>query len=260
MEVASPSPTGLRVDQPNRGGKAAAATAGLTLFIELFLVLLLFFLYLLKWLTRVDAATLARLITYFAVAVLLVVILLLFLVGRGALAFMAVGLGYPLWRRWRSQRAFRATNGSSSRASTVESQFLAMTLDHDSGTIDGSVKAGAFAGRRLGDLSLADLLALLRELRPTDSDGVALLEAYLDRAKPGWRESSEEQARQAAGSSHGAMGREEALAVLGLAAGASEAQIREAHHRLMLKVHPDHGGSDYLAARLNEARDVLLGG
>lgn len=230
------------------------------LYFALGLVLLLFVLYLLKWLTRVEAATLARLITYFGIAVLLVVIVLLFLVGRGGLAFAAVALGYPLWRRWQSQRAFKAAGSSSSRASTVESRYLSMSLDHDSGTIDGSVKAGAFAGRRLGDLSLPDLLALLQEIRPTDSDGVALLEAYLDRTKPGWREAGHEQAKQAAGSSRGAMGREEALAVLGLAAGASEAQIREAHHRLMLKVHPDHGGSDYLAARLNEARDVLLGG
>jgi len=224
------------------------------------LVLLLSFLYLLNWLSRIDAATLARLLTYLAVAVLLVGVVLLVLVGRGGLAFLAVGLGYPLWRRWRSQRAFGAAGTSSSRASSVESQYLAMTLDHDSGTIDGSVKAGAFAGRRLGDLSQADLLALLQEIRQTDSDGVALLEAYLDRVKPGWREGGKEQAKPGAGSSHGAMGREEAYAVLGLATGASEAEIREAHHRLMLKVHPDHGGSDYLAARLNEARDVLLGG
>jgi hypothetical protein len=223
------------------------------------LVLLLCFLYLLNWLTRIDPATLARLITYFGVAVLLVGVVLLFLIGRGGLAFAAVGLGYPLWRRWRSQRAFKAAGNSSPRASTVESQYLVMSLDHDSGTIDGSVKAGAFAGRRLGDLSLPDLLALLQEIRAKDSDGVALLEAYLDRAKPGWREGQEDHAKATA-SSHGAMGREEALAVLGLAAGAGEAEIREAHHRLMLKVHPDHGGSDYLAARLNEARDVLLGG
>jgi hypothetical protein len=230
------------------------------LYFALGLALLLFFLYLLNWLTRIDAATLARLLTYLAVAVLLVGIVLLFLVGRGGLAFVAVGLGYPLWRRWRSQRAFKAAGSSSSRASRVESQYLVMSLDHDSGTIDGSVKAGAFTGRRLGDLSLPDLLALLQEMRPTDSDGVALLEAYLDRAKPGWRDGGEDRAKPGGTASPGTMGREEAFAVLGLATGASEAEIREAHHRLMLKVHPDHGGSDYLAARLNEARDVLLGG
>lgn len=230
------------------------------LYFALGLILLLGFLYLLRWLTRIDPATLARFITYFGVAILLVGGVLLSLAGRGGVSLVAAVLwGSIFWWRQRSQRNSEAAGNSSSRTSTVKSRYLIMSLDQDSGTIDGSVRKGAFAGRRLGDLSLPDLLALLQEIRAKDSDGVALLEAYLDRAKPGWREGQEDRAKAAA-SSHGAMGREEALAVLGLAPGAGEAEIREAHHRLMLKVHPDHGGSDYLAARLNEARDVLLGG
>jgi hypothetical protein len=57
----------------------------------------------------------------------------------------------------------------------------------------------------------------------------------------------------------GAMTREEAYQVLGLHVGASEADIRAAHHRLMRAAHPDAGGSDWLAARINQARDMLLG-
>jgi hypothetical protein len=56
----------------------------------------------------------------------------------------------------------------------------------------------------------------------------------------------------------GTMTRTEAYEVLGLKPGASEAQIRAAHLGLMRGVHPDHGGSDWLAARINQARDVLL--
>jgi DnaJ homolog subfamily C member 19 len=54
------------------------------------------------------------------------------------------------------------------------------------------------------------------------------------------------------------MTREEAYQVLGLEPGANEAAIRAAHHRLMRAAHPDSGGSDWLAARINQARDVLL--
>ena len=65
---------------------------------------------------------------------------------------------------------------------------------------------------------------------------------------------------QSMGRRAGWMSAEEALQVLGLRAGASEAQIREAHKRLMRAAHPDSGGSDWLAARVNQARDVLLAG
>ncbi|HET6609334.1 MAG TPA: hypothetical protein VFG62_21860 [Rhodopila sp.] len=57
----------------------------------------------------------------------------------------------------------------------------------------------------------------------------------------------------------GSMTRPEALEVLGLRPGATRAEIKDAHHRLMRAAHPDAGGSDWLAARINQARDVLIG-
>jgi DnaJ-domain-containing protein 1 len=123
----------------------------------------------------------------------------------------------------------------------------------------GRVLKGAFTGQSLDALSDADAVRFYREA-DADPDTVRLLEAYLDRRLGlGWRtqESREESQRQRPGSS--AMSRDEAYRVLGLKPGASEGEIRAAHRKLMLNLHPDRGGTDYLAAKINEAKDVLLG-
>src|SRR5271166_1833087 len=140
-------------------------------------------------------------------------------------------------------------------ASTIETSLLRMTLDQASGALYGEVLAGRFAGARLDQLSLEHLRALLAECA-ADEQSERLLETYLDRTHPDWREQAQPGGqRRAAG---GAMTREEALEVLGLEPGAGPAQVREAHRRLMTKLHPDHGGTDYLASKINAARDVLL--
>lgn len=147
----------------------------------------------------------------------------------------------------------------SGQTSTVQGKYVRMTLDHDSGDLAGEVLDGQFAGRTLEQLSLDELLVLLRECRD-DEESVALLQAYLDRVHgDDWRQqaSAEEQRQQASPSDR--MNREEALQILGLSADASEEQIIEAHRRLMQKVHPDRGGSAYLAAKINLAKDTLLG-
>ena len=143
--------------------------------------------------------------------------------------------------------------------------FLRMTLDHDTGTMEGTILRGRFAGMRLEELGPADLLALLRECRAEDEEGARLLEAYLDRAHPEWRDelAGERAGRRDGGGgsarpASGDMSVEEAYAILGLAPGADAEAIKEAHRRLMVKLHPDHGGSDYLATKINRARDVLL--
>ncbi len=125
---------------------------------------------------------------------------------------------------------------------------------------DGTVMAGRFAGRRLDSLAVPELAALHRELAGRPGDRL-VLEAYLDRRMPGWRENVERDAaggpRRATGS--GAMTDEQAYQILGLAAGATEAEITAAYRRLMKRVHPDQGGSTFLAAQINEAKERLLG-
>jgi|DewCreStandDraft_4_1066084.scaffolds.fasta_scaffold00055_88 hypothetical protein len=143
-------------------------------------------------------------------------------------------------------------------AARVETALLAMELDRASGRLDGRIKSGRFAGRTLGGLDLGELLALLEEARASDPPSVALLEAYLDRREPRWRQRGREDRRTGA-SDPAAMDERTALAILGLEPGAGPEEIRAAHRRLMAKLHPDHGGSDYLAAQINRAKEVLLG-
>jgi hypothetical protein len=171
--------------------------------------------------------------------------------GRGGAALaLAAGL-FPLFMRWRRMHA--PPSGAGSEPSEVETEWLRMALDHDTGHMEGTVRKGPFQGRRLAELERDELMTLWRELRADDEPSSRLLETWLDRAWPDWRAGDETPRRSA----H--MTPAEALDVLDLEPGASEAEIRSAHRRLMLKVHPDHGGSTWMAARLNEARDVLLG-
>jgi hypothetical protein len=146
------------------------------------------------------------------------------------------------------------------RSSQAETGFLRMSLDHDTGAMSGTVRRGRFAGMRIEELGLGDLLALLRECRAEDEQAARLVEAYLDRVHPEWREAMAGGAGAGGGGTGGsAMSVEEACAVLGVPRGTSPQEIKAAHHRLMQKLHPDHGGSDYLATQINRARDVLLG-
>lgn len=144
--------------------------------------------------------------------------------------------------------------------SKVKSALLEMELDHDSGGMTGSVTAGPYAGRALDSLDMAELAALMRDCLTRDRDGARLLEAYLDRRSPGWREDAQRDgdAGQRGAAGAGAMTQQEAYDILGLQPGAGEEAVREAHRALMKRIHPDAGGTSGLAARVNQAKDVLL--
>jgi hypothetical protein len=148
---------------------------------------------------------------------------------------------------------------SSGQTSTVQGKYIRMTLNHDSGDINGEVLAGPFKGSMLNQLRLDDLLQLLRDCQD-DEESVALLQAYLDREHADtWQQQAGAQGQQRTPSEPGEMSREEALQILGLSSGAGEAEIIETHRRLMQKLHPDRGGSTYLAATINLAKETLLG-
>jgi hypothetical protein len=172
---------------------------------------------------------------------------------------MLVAALAPLFMRWKGLWNTLRNAGGPARgqSSDVETAWLRMSLDHDSGAMDGTVLQGAWKGRRLSELSVESLLDLLGECRVSDPDSAQILEAYLERARPDWREKAGAPTQEAAPSA--AMSREEAYRILGLEPGADDAAIREAHRRLMMKLHPDLGGSSYLAAKINQAKDLLIG-
>ena len=220
-----------------------ALLAGLLLLVYLFV--------------NAEPAKLARGLKWTAIGIAAVLFLYLLLSERFQFVWLPLAMVFPYWRRFRS--LFSGFGGASGggQTSDVSTPHLRMSLDHDTGSMTGTVLAGSFAGMRLDEMSRSDLLDLLRECRAADEEGARLLEAYLDRLHPEWREElATGQGAPRASSSDIAV--EEAYEILGLTPGASEAEIKAAHHRLMMQLHPDHGGTDYLATKINRARDVLL--
>jgi len=157
---------------------------------------------------------------------------------------------------------FPWTRRSPGQKSTVRTRLLVMELDHDTSAIDGEVLAPPWTGRRLSDLDAKELQELLQACRGVADQSATLLEAYLDHAYPDWRGEAGPDAGGRATSppaGSGIMTADEARAVLGVGRDASDAEVRAAHRRLMKTSHPDHGGTDYLATKINQAKDVLLG-
>jgi hypothetical protein len=182
-----------------------------------------------------------------------------FLGARGELAIAiplgAFGLGLLGWMPFGPAGFSARTQRSVGQTSRVRTAFLELELDHDSGAMHGTVLAGSRRGASLDDLPVETLAGLVGEF---DEESRALLVAYLDRRDAGWREHAQADApsgRSAASS--GKMSQEEAYQILGLQPGVGADDIARAHRTLMKKLHPDQGGSTYLAARINEAKDVL---
>ncbi|HWD60637.1 MAG TPA: DnaJ domain-containing protein [Stellaceae bacterium] len=228
-----------------------ALLGGVALLVGLLLLVYLF--------VNADPAKLARGLKWTAIGAAIVLFLFLLLSERFSFIWLPLAMVFPYLRRFRPMLGgmFRGA-GSGGTSSDVETPYLRMSLDHDTGAMSGTVLAGDFSGMRLDELTRGDLMALLRECRAADEESARLVEAYLDRLQPGWRDDFAGGKGQAPPSSSGGMSVAEAYEILGLEPGADAAAIRAAHHRLMMQLHPDHGGTDYLATKINRARDVLL--
>lgn len=148
--------------------------------------------------------------------------------------------------------------GASARPgqSTVSTRILRMHLDHESGALSGEVLAGPFRDWQLDEMSRAQLEELHRYCADEDSESLQLLDGYLEQRFAG--EDTGGDAEAPTSSPQGGMSRREALDILGLDEGADREAVVAAHRKLMQKLHPDRGGSDYLAAKINQAKDLLL--
>ncbi|UCI05587.1 molecular chaperone DnaJ [Mesorhizobium sp. B1-1-8] len=206
---------------------------------------------------RADPARMADNLRALGPALLGVVGAVTLVVGRSFIGGLLLVAGM-VWYGWlRSQRP--AAKTAAAKRSTVRTAALEMELEHDSGKLEGLVLAGRYEGKMLGAMAMADLQRLYSELR-ADPESCQLLEAYLDSRFPVWRKDAQADGGERLGIAPrpGAMTKEEAYKILGLEAGAAAADIRKAHRRLLQRLHADVGGTSVLAARINEAKDVLL--
>ena len=196
-------------------------------------------------------------------------LLVLFMLLRGGFQFLWIAAAFliPYLLRRRGMRGWAQASKprTEGQRSTVRTRFVAMELDHDTGDMDGEILEGPHRGKRLSDLDLDSLLDLMHLAYNEDSQSAQVIQSYLDRVHGDeWQEHAEEAGSAGGGSNSGAkpgtsqMTRDEAYEVLGLQPGAGEDEIRAAHRRLIREYHPDTGGSDYLAAKINEAKDLLL--
>lgn len=194
------------------------------------------------------------------------VFVVLALTGRAPAIFAAIGAimtagfrYYPFILRHLPElrRAYRSVSGQSANPqSKVSTETFVMSLDHESGHMDGEITKGSFSGKSLSELNIDELKTFYRYCQTCDQQTVQVLEAYIQRERLAeWQDApqSEQTSNVATATSE-----QEALDILGLEPGADKQTIVDAHRRLMSRMHPDKGGSNYLAAKINKAKEVLL--
>ncbi len=166
---------------------------------------------------------------------------------------------FPVLAKIYRNRAPAGSTGKTNR-SHIKTGYLEMWLDHDSGNLGGTILQGEHQGSNLDDLDETLLRELFAEYQRIDSDSARLLQSYLQRRFEQFEEQANgDEPHSDNAHSSSAMSPAEAREILGVEEQADRAEIRRAHRKLMQKLHPDHGGNDYFAAKVNQARDLLLG-
>ena len=233
------------------------------------IALLIGYLLISRWYLNASPSMLLRVLKWSAIFLVTSIVIFFLITGPKVWALWALPVLIPWLLRARalaraaknwSRMTNSNVNGSSApnQSSEIETKFFRMYLDHQTGEMNGEVLRGIFSDQTLRNLPLNSLLVLFDEVQE-DEQSVQVLTTYLDRYYVDeWREGKRSPGENRAGG--GSMTVEQACEILGLKANASDEEIKEAHHRLMNINHPDHGGSTFLAAQINQAKDILLGG
>ncbi len=184
--------------------------------------------------------------------------------GGGALFFgltgrlqIASGLAFAALFFLRNKPLFSGSQPSSGQTSTVKTDWLEAELDHDTGNMDALVIRGIFSGKKLSSLELDELETLLEELT-IDQQSHAIVQAYMERNHSGDDTGPQHESSNKSSNTSGVMSKAEAYEILELKPGATLSEIKTAHKNMMKKFHPDHNGSTYMAAKINQARDLLI--
>jgi hypothetical protein len=216
-----------------------------------------------RWYVAATPKTLLKVLKWLSLGLIVSIGLFLAQTGRLAWAFVTLPVLIGWLMRFRSAaKMFKNFSLMSGKAqptgsSEVETRFLRMTLDHGSGGMDGEIIEGPYKGRLLSEVGQQAVVNILKQCWSEDEQSVQILETYLDHHYPDWRIMSESEAGPGMSSTDG-MDRGEAFEILGLSEEATNEQVKAAYLRLIAGLHPDHGGSTYLAAKINRAKDVLL--
>jgi hypothetical protein len=209
----------------------------------------------LKTLANASPAQFQRAGFVFFIFLGLAIIFLLFRFGQTHLASIAGAAMFlaPFFKKVRLflgiARAFRPP--------VLETPNLRMRFELMRRSAEGTVLAGEHEGKKLSELSQEQVIQLFEQWCQSDPDAAKLTQLWLDmHYGPSWRQDSRTEPPKASTKS---MSAHEARLVLGVEENDDEATIRQAYKRLMQLNHPDKGGSSYLASKINQAKETLLG-
>ena len=239
----------------------------LTLFL-IGIALLIAFILFGRWYVTAEPKEAMKALKWTGIGFFVIISCFFIFTGRLSWAFMGIPVLLPWLIRARAvarvAKTFRQMSQSnagvkSGNISSVETRFFKMILDHDSGDIRGTIIEGDHTGAYVEDITTQKLIVLLNTCLLEDIHSARILEAYLDRNRPDWHDFIKDPDTSSHRANTNVMDRVLALQILWLSQGATEKKIKEAHRKLISGMHPDHGGSNYLAAQINQAKDVLLG-